>query len=139
MAHLRKHPGSPFWYLRSRDLDTSTWKEKTLGLLYDDPIETRRAQRIAEKTTVDEQRVRPTRTGAPFVAWVPAYLEAQWQGEGGSSRRYGIAWQWIKTFLRERQIVYPRQVRYDHGRDYIAWRKAIAIRESFSPCRFIRG
>lgn len=127
VAHLRKHRRSPFWYLRRRDLDTGSWVQKSTGLRADSAEDTRKAQRMADKATVEEQKVGTTRFNPAFSAWVPGYIASHWTGQGDSKRRYGVAWQAIRRFLNEQGIIYPRQIRYAHGAAYINWRRATKV------------
>ncbi len=127
MASLRRHSRSPFWYLRRRDLDSGSWVEKSTGLRADDQAATHKAQRLAERASVEEQRIGGPNTSPAFLAWVPGYISTHWTGKGDSRRRYGVAWQAIKAFLAEQGIVYPRQVRYAHGGAYIRWRMATKV------------
>ena len=123
MAHLRKHKRSPYWYLRRRDLDTNVWSEVSTGLRIDNAGETRKAQRLADKFSVEEKRVFAPGNSSAFNAWVPSYLETHYAERAGESfRRYQGAWQTLRSFLATRDIIHPRQLRYHHGNDYIAWR-----------------
>jgi integrase len=127
MAHLVQEKRSPFWYLRKRDLDSGLWVKKSTGLRIDNAADTRKAQRLAEKASVEEQRIGGPLSSPAFQAWVPGYIATHWQGTGDSKRRYGVAWQAIKAFLNEHGIIYPRQVRYAHGGAYIRWRLATEV------------
>lgn len=126
MASLRKHPRSPFWFLRKRELDTGRWFEQSTGLRWDDQFETRKAQRLAEQAATVEKNIGTPKSSPAFLAWVPQYLLTHFKSEN-SRRRYQVAWQAIKMFLAQRDIVYPRQVRYAHGSDYLAWRMATEV------------
>jgi hypothetical protein len=119
VASLRRNPRSPFWNLRYRDLDTGKWREKSTGL-----TDTRKAQRLAEKTSIEERRLSTVPNSPAFLVWVPGYLATHWRSQGDSRRRYGVAWQAIRTFLKAEGIIYPRQIKYAHGEAYIRWRKA---------------
>lgn len=127
MAHIRRHQRSPFWYLRTRDFESGNWTEKSTGLRADSPEETRAAKRLAEKASAEEQSLYPS-TGSAFAQWVPSYLASHWSNRSGDSpRRYALAWGAIKIFLGEKKIMYPRQVRYRHGREYLEWRGRINV------------
>ena len=94
----------------------------------DDPSETRKRQRLAEKASADEQRVKGPGSSAAFLAWVPGYLDIGRMGQVGVLRmRYRTAWQAIRQFLAEQNIIYPRQVRYEHGTTYIDWRQRTPV------------
>lgn len=127
MAYLRPHKRSPFWYLKRRSLDTGHWGEKSTGLRIDSARDTRKAQRAADKASIEEKRVGSPGTSPAFLAWVPPYMENHWTREGGSRRRYQIAWQAVRRFLAEHDIAYPRQVRYEHAEAYLSWRRATAV------------
>lgn len=122
MAHLRKHKRSPYWYLRFRDLDTGEWKEESTGLRFADNSDTRRAQRKADAKTVEEQRIGTPSNNPAFNAWVPGYLDAHWKPGSDTRRRQTTAWQALRVFLNAHDILYPRQLRYRHGEDYLRWR-----------------
>src|SRR5581483_4195918 len=117
VAYLIKRGHTTFWHMRYRDLDTGVWREKSTGLRIADPVETRKAQRAADQASIEEHRVGAPGTSHAFLAWVPIYLNRR------CGRRYHSAWYAIKTFLAQRNIVYPRQVRYAHADDYMVWRK----------------
>lgn len=127
MASIRRHRRSPFWYLRKRDLDSGEWVEESTGLRADNPADTRKAQRLADKATVDEQRIGGPRNSPAFLAWVPGYIASHWPVGSDSKRRYTTAWQAIKAFLNAESIVYPRQIKYAHGGAYIRWRLATKV------------
>ena len=120
MASLRKHPRSPYWYLRKLDADTGKWVESTTGYRTDDPVETRKAQRLAEKTGTTEKSVE--RINSAFSAWVPEYLSSHYAEKQSTGRRMQIVWQALKLFLNDIGVTYPRQVKYRHAREYLTWR-----------------
>ena len=123
MAYLRKHSRSPFWQIRKRDLDSGEWIQKSTGLRHDNPSDTRKAQRLAEKATAEERQLGTATNNPAFNAWVPGYIATHWQ-RPESKRRYTTAWQAVKLFLNENGITYPRQIRYAHGDAYLRWRGA---------------
>jgi hypothetical protein len=128
VAHLRQHKRSPFWSLRRRNLDTGRWEERSTGLRVDDPSETLKAQRAADKASAQEQRIGTPKNSPAFLAWVPDYLASHWRNPGSDSpRRYAGAWQAIRAFLETHGIDYPRQIKYGHGEAYLRWRKATPV------------
>ena len=126
MAYLRKLNRSPFWQLRKRDLDTGKWVEHSTGLRHDNPSDTRKAQRAAEKATAAERQLGTTANNPAFNAWVPGYIATHWQ-RPESKRRYATAWQTVKRFLTEQSVTYPRQIRYAHGDAFLRWRLASPV------------
>lgn len=122
MASLRRHDRSPFWFIRRRDLDTNKWFEKSTGLRADSREDTRKAQRLADKASLEERRVGSPNNNPAFQTWVTEFIDTHWQNAGDSTRRYTVAWRAVKAFLAASDITYPRQVKYRHGAAYIEWR-----------------
>jgi integrase len=109
-------------------LDTGKWVEKTTSLRADSDADTRRAQRLADKASAQESRVGTPERSPAFIAWVPDYLASHWRNPGSDSpRRYAGAWQAIRAFLEAHEIDYPRQVKYQHGEQYLRWRLVTAV------------
>ena len=98
--------------------------EESTGLRADDPAATRKAQRLADKATIDERRVGGPNISPAFVSWVPGYIASHWPKGSDSKRRYTTAWQALRMFLAAEGIIYPRQIKYAHGGAYIRWRLA---------------
>lgn len=120
MAHLVRSEKSRFWILRSRDLDTGRWVERSTKCEADDPKASRRAQRMAEEESRREAQVAPTRDGA-FVSWVPDFIERHYTN-ARSRKRYGLAWARIAEWQRLRRIRHPAAVRFEHVQDFLDWR-----------------
>lgn len=132
MASIRKHKRSPYWFLRRRDLDSGKWVEKSTGLRTDDAAQTRKAQRMADKATVDESRVGVRADSPAFAVWVPGYLVTHYdQQSPETKRRMTTAWQALRLFLNWRGIVYPRQVKYADAQEYLRWRNEEAVHGRF--------
>src|SRR5215470_15016152 len=98
MASIRKHARSPFWYLRKRDLDSGAWVEQTTGLRIDNALETRKAQRLAEKASVQERQVNGIDNTA-FAHWVPQWI-ADHKCSDSTRRSMRISWQAIHLFMQ---------------------------------------
>jgi integrase len=108
-------------------LDSGKWIQKSTGLRADNPADTRKAQRLADKSTVDERRIGGPRNSPAFAAWVPGYIAAHWKDGGQSRVRYATAWNAVRAFLNSEGIIYPRQIKYAHGEAYIRWRLATPV------------
>lgn len=128
MASLRTHARSPYWYVRTKNPDTGAWEETSTGLRFDNPAETRKAQRLADRKSARE-RINVTAAGAAFDFWVPSFINSHFSSEA-SRRRYQGAWQALRLFLAREGLIYPRQVRYAHGAAYIEWRLATRVHSS---------
>lgn len=127
MAHLRKHAKSPFWYIRKRTYE-GKWVESSTGFRVADPEETARAKRLAERSTIAERADWSIVRGNDFRAWVPSYLANRYRLKSkGTMRRTEIAWHTIQTFLVERQLFFPRQLKYRHADEYMNWRIGRAV------------
>ena len=126
MASIYRKQRSPFWYIQYVESD-GTRVNKSTGLRADDPKETIKARKLRrefsdrEDDQADERQVRRQTGGWDFV---PQFLEDDCHG--GSAKtltRYLGAWQWISLFLSERGIRHPRDVRFEHGQQFVDWRK----------------
>lgn len=125
MAYLRKVKGSPFWSLRYQDFETGRWREKSTKLRHQDPKETRKANRLCDEQSEREAKIKPE-TDGEFVRWVPEYLRTHYN-RSNSLKRYEAAWQRISEWLKLRKIRHPRQIRYQHAADFMAWRKETGV------------
>jgi hypothetical protein len=125
MAYLRKVSRSPFWFIRFRDLETGKWREENLKLRVDDPKATLKARKEATKRTAFEQS-EPVNNQENFAVWVPNYTRAHYLNEN-SALRYEKVWLNLGAFLIEKGVRHPRELRYEHAFDYMAWRKGQGI------------
>jgi hypothetical protein len=128
VAHLRDHSNSKFWYVRFRDLDTGIWREESTRLLKADTKQTRAAQRIADKKTLDESRITGGLTGA-FRDWVASYIADHYTVD--STRRRAVhAWERIAEWLNANQLRHPREIRHEHAKEYLKWREPSASKNT---------
>jgi integrase len=128
MASLKKDKKTPYWVLRYRDLDTGKWRDKSTGLRWDNPTETRRAQKIAEAATKQEAQV-SSQVSGNFSLWVQDYINAHYSNPNSKSR-YSMAWDRILEFMKLRRIKHPREVRYEHANDFLEWRKQSGVKHN---------
>jgi hypothetical protein len=122
MAYLIEKKRSPFWYLRSRDLETGKWVEKCTKLRRDDPKESAKAIKLTAKTSTEEIIAKP-RSGENFSEWVPDYISDHYTTKPLTQRRALYFWRTIRVFLHENGIRHPKEIRYEHASLYMAWRK----------------
>ena len=121
MAYLIEKKRSPFWYIRSRDLEIGKWIEEGTKLRVDCPKDSAKAVKEAARRTSQEAIVRPNR-GGNFVEWVPDYICAHYKNPRTLLRsRY--FWSTVHVFLHEQGIRAPCEVTYSHAQRYLDWRK----------------
>lgn len=125
MAHLVSHARSPFWFLRFKEPGSGNWKEKNLKLRKDDPKQTMKARKEATKVSAEEVAAGPN-TGENLAAWVPDYTRSHYRTEA-SQWRYLMVWENLDAFLSGRKVRHPREIRYEHAFEYMAWRKGQGI------------
>lgn len=124
MASLRKHRESRFWFVRFRDPDTAKWREESTHLLHSDEKQTRAAQRLRDKRSAEENQLGSRRDGA-WSDWVPGFIAQHYRSD--STRRRAVhGWERLSEWLRVRNLRHPREIRYEHGSDYLTWRKTSA-------------
>jgi site-specific recombinase XerC len=128
MASLYPKPRSPFHWLRYRDLDTGEWRGKTTKLRIDSPVESRRAQKMADEHSKREAQVGNLADGS-FAAWVPAFLQHNYDNPR-SLIRYSAAWSKVWAFLKAKGIHHPRQFRWEYVSDYLRERKLQGVKHN---------
>ncbi len=121
MAYLIQKKRSPFWYLRTRNLETGRWTEQCLKLRIDDPKDSAKALKEAAKSTTGEVVARPRR-GENFSEWVPDFIASHYV-KALTRERSLYFWRTIHVFLHENGLRHPREVKYEHAAAYMAWRK----------------
>ena len=121
MAYLTKRDRSPFWHLRFRDLDSGKWVRENLKLRVDDAKATAAALKIAAKKSKEEATVGPCK-GDNFTDWVPAYIENHYRKTKTRQRSVHL-WSNLSGWLLSQKIRHPRELRHDHAKEYMAWRK----------------
>lgn len=125
MAYLIKRDRSPFWYLRSRDLDTGGWRTENLKLRHEDSKESAAALKLASKKTKEESLVRPTKD-ENFASWVPGYIQSHYK-DPKTRRRSMYFWDNLASWLASKKIAHPRQIKHDHAQEYMTWRKKAGV------------
>ncbi len=121
MAHLRSHSNSKFWYVRFRDADTGKWREESTHLLKNDATQTRQAQRIADKKEKEIKQVGRV-TGA-FREWIGDFVISHY-AQNATRRRAIHSWESLRLWLNAKKLRHPREIRYQHGAEFVAWREA---------------
>jgi site-specific recombinase XerD len=121
MAFLRKTSKSSYWVLKFRDIETGRWREESTKLRHDDPADTRKADRLCQAASEREAKVSPD-GDAHFIRWVPGYIAGHYT-RSASKKRYDIVWQNISKWIKVRNVRHPRQVKYEHAKDFMDWRK----------------
>lgn len=125
MAYLIKRERSPFWYLRSRDLDTGKWVAENLKLRHDNAKETAAALKLAAKKSKEESLVGPAK-GENFTVWVPRYIEGHYKKPRTKNRSLYF-WDNLAAWLASQKILHPRQVKHDHAQKYLEFRKDAGV------------
>jgi hypothetical protein len=125
MAYLVKSKKSPYWYLRYRDLDSGEWKEQNTKLRHNDSKESAVALKAAAKKTKEEAMVAP-RNGEEFADWVPGYIRDHYK-EPRTQKRSLYFWDNLASWMISKKIRHPRQIKYDHAREYLKWRMAAGV------------
>jgi site-specific recombinase XerD len=136
MAHLREHSNSKFWYVRFRDPDTGRWREESTHLLRDDPKQTRQAQRLTEKKEREAKQMGGRASGA-FREWVGDFILSHYTT--GSTRQRAIYnWEPLRQWLNLKRLRHPREIRYEHAREYLTWRKpAVSHNTALAELHFL--
>jgi integrase len=99
-------------------------RQETTKLRRDVTAQSRKARELRDELTAREQ-TQEARGGSEelWAAWVPQFMAQRYGPRGLTLDRYLIAWRNLEAFLREREILVPRQLGRQEIRDFLAWRK----------------
>lgn len=126
MAHLYKRSSSgmasPFWWIKYRNGKGVIVREST-GFLHGNGADTRRAQELEARKTLEERQTTTTNQSERWDAWVLQFIEDRYRNQPASKTRYGAAWRTLRMYLDEIEITMPRQLMYLHCTGYLAWRE----------------
>lgn len=126
MAFLVKSKNRPFWLLRYRDTTSGKWVQKSTGLRVNDRNQTRKARELRDRHAKQEQREKPTTPEEAWEHWVPNFFDLRYGApESAKTRdRYQTSWKAVSLYLKDQNVKFPRQLRYEHVREYFNWRKS---------------
>lgn len=121
-ASVYKRKGRKVWYV-------SYWCAKRMKRVHvatryslDDPTAHKNAYRFAAAKSAEAQAFRGVSKLEVWGAWVVPYLKDRYRKQEKTLKRYIGAWDWILTYLEEREIVHPEALKYDHVVNFVSWR-----------------
>jgi len=126
MASLYTIKKSPFWYIKAKD-GKGNWSGKPTVFRWDDKKQTNQAKQLCATTTANELRNGSASSGEAWGAWVQDFLNLQYPKESKTHTRYQSAWNSLSVYLKEKEILSPRHVAYEHVMDYFPWRKKHSV------------
>ena len=126
MASLYKQKKSPFWWIRLKAAD-GKWKAISTGLRHSNAQETKEARRRCAATTIEEQGAKALPAGERWESWVEGYLDTHCEHDL-TREGYQQSWLWLRSYLAEIGVNFPRQLTYDHAFRFIEWRMANGIK-----------
>lgn len=122
MACLYKRSRSRYWWIEYIDAAGKRRQEST-KLRRDVTAQSRKARELrAELAEREAEEACGGGTAGIWAVWVPRFMSQRY-GPGLTLTRYEAAWRNIEAFLREREIIVPRQLGRQEVRDFLAWRK----------------
>jgi integrase len=126
MAFLIKQPDRPYWLLRYRDAIKGRWVQKSTGLKVNDRNDTRSARELRDRYIAEEHALKPTSPAEAWPCWVQKFLTLRYSSPDNAKTlvRYQSCWRSLSAYLDFKGIKYPRQLSYEHLRDYFTWRKS---------------
>lgn len=122
MASLYKRKRSKFWWIKYRASDGSIRQEST-GYCIGVGRDTRRAQELRARRTLDEATYTPSSKREHWALWVDDHLATRYSDSPNTLLRMRGAWRNLSMFLEEQSIVIPRQLTREHCLDFIKWRQ----------------
>lgn len=87
------------------------------------PAGKRGVDALCAARTADEKQVRGVSPHERWDAWVTDFLTKRYGDRLNTFSAYTGAWAMVRMFLREKQIVLPRQLTRDHCLELLDWRQ----------------
>ena len=129
MASLFKRKGSPYWWIRCKDAN-GNWSSVSTKLKHDDIHQTREARSRCAATTAGELADTGHKDEEVWDRWVETFLGTHCHSDN-LLVHYRASWRWIRTFLAERQVKLPRQLKVNDVYAFVEWRvKAAGVKKS---------
>jgi integrase len=125
MASLYKPKNSPFWWIKFRDTRTNKICRQSTRLRVGVGADTRKANELRGQKIMDENRVL-SGTKGQWDSWVTDFINDQVAGR--TRERYLTAWRTLRMWLREIDVIAPREVTYENCSGYLKWRTVADIR-----------
>ena len=119
MASLYVRARSPFWWIQY--LDAGKRVNRSTGLRADDPADTATARVQLAKIQQAEQQAGSAAALTESWAFVPGFLVEHCVSPK-TLNRYMQAWKWISQFCADHGINSPRDVRFRHASEFVAFR-----------------
>ena len=135
MANKYRKQGSPYWWIRLKDPVTGRYKDISSKLRWDNAQETKKCDARLALTNVDESR--PVDSCERWEAWVETFFDTCVPDEA-TRRGYRQGWAWVRSFLIEKGIATPRDVTYQLGIEFLAWRRTHGVKKITQPTTAFR-
>jgi integrase len=126
MASKYRKQGSPFWWIRLKCPVTGRPKDVSSKLRWDNAQETKKCDARLALTNVEETR--HVDGGERWEAWVETFFDTC-VPDDTTRRGYRQGWAWVRSFLIEKGIATPREVTYQLGLEFLAWRKTHGVKK----------
>jgi hypothetical protein len=120
MASLFQRPRSRFWWVKYRNPATGKIVRESTGIDATLPGSKARAKARASELTRRELLAPKTNPGERFESWASDYLERRY-AKTGSLRNARLALHDLLAFVRERELVSPRQISYAIASEFVPW------------------
>jgi integrase len=126
MASKYRKQNSPYWWIRLKDPVSGKPKDISSKLRWDSPQETKKCDARIALTNVEESRY--VESGERWEAWVETFFQTC-VTDDTTRRGYRQSWSWVRSFLIEKGITTPRDVTYQLGLEFLAWRRTHGIKK----------
>jgi site-specific recombinase XerD len=114
--------GRGVWYVTYLSTETGRWKQEATLFRTDDPMGHKKACRLGEQLAHRYFRTAQGSHHEAFAGWVCPYLLRRYRDGTKTHTRYICAWDNLRDFMTERQILRPSQWDYRHNGEYLDWR-----------------
>jgi integrase len=136
MANKYKKTGSPYWWIRMKDPVTGRYKDKSSKLRWNNAQETKQCDARLALTNTEESK--PLNKGERWEEWVETFFVTCVPHEV-TRQGYRQDWAWVRSFLIEKGISTPREITYQLGIEFLAWRRTHGVKKITMATTAFRG
>jgi site-specific recombinase XerD len=112
------YPRKKTLWIKYRDIDGQIKREST-HLRADDPVDVRRAKKLAAEKTAMEQQYKHNPKDSNWDHWVPQFIAARYKDNPEQKQQIMQTWIRLRDLLKLVKADHPAQLRYAHVADMV--------------------
>jgi integrase len=126
---------SPYWWIKYWCPVKLKWAAKSSGQRLDDALGYKRAVAMARELSADAVAARSVAPSSRWQTWVMPWIEMQHLNSPKTLVTERNRWEWLDSYLTEKNVTGPQAVTYQVAFNYMTWRTSQVKRVSKRrPC-----